>query len=87
MAVTLPVASLLVKLYIPDQQSAVSGDDSAHEIGAAIPVLLPRIDNPHLFTGAGDQILRCHQLPLPYLNQKAFLYLIYDALFCATATI
>jgi hypothetical protein len=72
-----------MKLYIPDQQSTVSSDNSAHEIGAAIPVLLPRIDNPHLLPGAGDQALRYHQLPLPYLNQEALLNLIYDAPFCS----
>lgn len=55
MAVALPVRSLQVKLYIPDQQSAaLGGDDSAQEIGAAIPVLLPRVDNLDFFTGASD---------------------------------
>jgi hypothetical protein len=58
MAVASPVAGLEVKLYIPDQQSAaLGGDDSAQEIGAAIPVLLPRIDNLNIFAGAGDQAL------------------------------
>ena len=56
MAVASPVAVLEVKLYIPGQQSAaLSGDDSAPEIGAAIPVLLPRVDNLDLLAGAGDQ--------------------------------
>jgi len=66
MAVASPVAGLEVKLHVADQQSAVlGGDDSAQEIGAAIPVLLPRIDNLDFFTGAGDQALRRNQLSSP----------------------
>jgi len=66
MTVASPVARLEVKLNIPNQQSAILGDDdSAQEIGAAIPVLLPRVDNLDFFTGAGDQALRRNQLPSP----------------------
>jgi len=80
MAVASPVVRLEVKLNIPNQQSgAFGGDDSAQEIGAAIPVLLPRVDNLDFFAGASDQTLRRNQLSGPDADQKAFIDLIYDA--------
>jgi hypothetical protein len=66
MAVACPVAGLEVKLYIAEQQSAaLGGYDSAQEIGAAITVLLPWIDNMNLCAGARDQALRRNQLSGP----------------------
>lgn len=64
-AVAPPVRSLQMKLYIPNQQSAADGNDSAREIGAAVPVFLARVNNLYPFAGASDQALRRNQLSGP----------------------